>query len=160
VSAGVGQEELLNRGAAVASLAYNLSTVRPVELWAIGTMSEPGRWSAREGAGSPDNYNIPCVRIAANPLDPERIAAVLAHPMGARAMMFNLRSVSGGDVVKWAWEDHAVQRSAVKFRERMEPILNLEPEDIVLPGGMLGDGSSEPGQWLNKKMVELGLFAE
>jgi len=147
---------LLNRGAAVASLAYNLSTVRPVELWAIGTMDEIGRW----GDEAPDNYNIPCVRIAANPLDPERIAAVLAHPMGARAMMFNLRTADGDNSPNWSWGDYEVQRSAKKFRERMEPILNLEPEDIVLPGGMLGDVSSEPGKWLNEKMVELGLFAE
>jgi hypothetical protein len=152
VSAGISDSELQARGAAVAALAYNLSTVRPVELWAIGTMNEDKDYSTDES-----NYHIPCIRIAANPLDPNRVAALLAHPAGARALMFNLR----GDCrsfPNWAWEDYSIQMKADKFKERLTPILGLTEDDIVFPGGMLGDVASEPGKWLEAKMRALGLI--
>ena len=153
VSAGISDRQLEARGAAVAALAYNLSTVRPVELWAIGTMNEANDSSS--GAG---NYNIPCVRIAANPIDPNRVASILAHPVGARALMFNLRSDSSSEYINWAWEDYSVQQNADRFKERLQPIFNLTDDDLVFPGGMLGDVSHEPGEWLKAKMVQLGLI--
>lgn len=155
VSAGVSEQQLMNRGAAIAALAYNLSTVRPVELWAIGTMDEPKKASRPE-----DDYNIPCIRLAANPIDPNRIASILAHAVGARALMFNLRSVAKNESIHWAWADYSVQCNADKFKERMTPILNLEKDDIVLPGGMLGDIASQPGKWLKDKMKQLGILDE
>ena len=152
VSAGISSTQLQARGSAVAALAYNLSTVRPVELWAIGTMNEDKNYS--EDA---DNYHIPCIRIAANPLDPNRVAALLSHPAGARALMFNLRG-DGQSSPNWAWEDYRVQQDAKRFNERLTPILGLTEDDIVFPGGMLGDVASEPGKWLNEKMKALGLI--
>lgn len=143
VSAGVKEEQIVRRGAAVAALVMRMNEIRPVELWVC--------WGMRIR----HNDIIGRVKLDTTPISLSNIVAVLSTPQFCRGIMFaearsKARETQSG--IRWAW---GTEPSGQYHVQQMREALELEPQDIYLPGGYLSEASlfmRDPVAWVNSYM--------
>jgi hypothetical protein len=155
VSAGVKREQILNRGAALATFCQALALSRPVDLYVYAENDLPRE--QRPNSNSAENYRFDIVHIGLAPFDLPQIAACLGNPVFDRGLSFTLRGFSGG-AIGWPWGDHYILSDPIKYRERIAPILGLSDEDLVF-GGMSSEDDllRKPAEWLKRALKAYGL---
>lgn len=143
VSAGVNENELVRRGAAVAALAQRMSEERPTELYVADALGIGGRETA-----------IFSIRLDTCPINLAQAVAVFASSEFARKFAFNLCDAvtgeQGGAAFNGGW---GFGYPGVARGEKMREALGMEPQDILLQGGFLTDAAMmerDPVGWVNK----------
>lgn len=141
VSAGVSHDQLARRGAAIAALAVRLAEVRPVELWVSwGNMAS--------------SHTSVCgrVRLDTTPLSMANAVAVMASPMFCRGILFGEMwrqgKATSENSLPWAF---GYPSDADRTR-KLRAALQLEPQDIFIPGGHLTEAAqfmADPVAWVN-----------
>lgn len=150
VSGGVQTSTLAKRGAAVAALAMRLSETRPVELWAAwGGSMLVQRMQRRTRVNA-----LGRVKLDTNPLTISEVVAVMATPQFARNVLYceTIRQTGGsyGNDWNWAWD---MEPGRGDRTARIREALNLEPQDIFIPGGHLYENAqfaTDPVAWVEK----------
>lgn len=141
VSGGTRDYTIRARGAAVAALVMRLSETRPVELWAVGA-AKPER----------SETAVSFVKIGVHPISLATLTAVLTTPEFARGCMLTAARKAVGSTsldIDWGWYIH----DSEPRMERIRKELNLEPTDIMVPGGHLTEQDEiirDPVAWVNK----------
>lgn len=147
VSGGVPVRVLRARGAACAALAMALAETRPVELYAA--------WSMRPIAHRGRNHDvIGMVKLDSAPINLAEVTAVLTTPEFARSVLFAhaASAVNRAFIPKlhWGWQMDPMNAGRT---QRMRDTLNLDPDDIFIPGGYLSEMDqmiSDPVAWVHK----------
>lgn len=144
VSSGINDTMLVNRGAALAALVMRLSETRAVELWTL--------WGTTV-RGTAHVFGL--VQIETAPIDIAHVATVMASKDFARAIEFSAalqqaNARSQYESIEWNWGvDPTNGRRIAEIRN----ILELEPQDVFMPGGYLDDSQlmmNSPVEWVNK----------
>lgn len=126
VSAGVDAHDLARRGAAATALAIKLSEVRPVELWAAYGGHAAGRTT------------IGRVKMDTNPVSISNAVAVLSSRQFARAICFAPMIEAANYNTSIGWPQ-GIRGDA------MREALDLEPQDIYIPGGHISEADKFGG---------------
>lgn len=142
VSAGVSDNELVRRGAAVTAMAMRLTEERPVELYVALAMRK-----------SRTDY-CALIKMDTQPLDISVATAVFSSASFSRMIAFNWTLAVGATQqhnIRWGLDS---QPGKVR-EEAMRKVFNLEPQDIVLQGGYLTDAAlmqRDPVQWVHNQI--------
>lgn len=140
VSAGVKEAQLARRGAAVAALVMRMNELRPVELWAA--------W----GTQIKGHNALGRVRIDTAPISLANVVAVMSTPQFCRGVLFaeaRSKARSNTSSIKWAF---STEPGAPRHVLQMREALQLDPQDIYLPGGYLTEAAAfmrDPVAWVN-----------
>lgn len=142
LSAGVSERTAMRRGAAVAALAVRMAETRPVELWTAY-------------AGMPDRRKTVVIgtKVDLLPLGLGQALALMGGVGYARAVCFAVELQDYGrntDSIVWGWD---AMPGSTYYDDRLRKALNLNPEDILIPGGHLHESDlmlSNPVAWVNK----------
>lgn len=136
VEAGVNNEAVARRGAAVAALVMRLSETRPVELWAVDSARVPlpsQGWVER-------NYDAAfMIKIDTTPISISQLAAVFVEVSFARAISLSVSLMQAGsprkrDSIEFCWGFDPLS----PMRNRMmRAVMGLTDDDIYIPGGPL-----------------------
>ena len=146
VSEGVSHEKLIARGVAVLAFCLAMNNIRPVELYTI-CIGKPQNSKHKSGG-------IVC-RVPSKPIDLERATFMLCDPAYYRQLAF----IAMGDHVKsnnthiqWPWDNPP---TAPDHEPRMRELLDMQPEDVFMPGGYLFDQLmlDNPVQWV-RNMIQ------
>lgn len=148
VSGGASRKHMIRRGAACAALVMALNETRPVEAYAIAT-------NLFQGA---PKTTATVVRMDTNPVNLGQLVAVLASPQYARAVEYAAGShvignTRGCSVIGWGWRIVPTDRT---YTLKMRSVLDLNPEDIIIPGGYLSEGDlilADPVAWVEKYLA-------
>lgn len=143
VSAGVGQDELANRGAAITALAMRMAEERPVELYALGCMYS--RYT---------DYSF-LVKVDSQPINLAQSIAVFASASFARMITFSWASAVSNNAVDanilWGLvRAPGAAREAAICKE-----FDLAPQDVVIQGGYLPDAMTmrnNPAEWVHRQL--------
>ena len=143
-SAGVSENAIVERGAAIAALAMKMSEERPVELWAMGLSQEhhdSGFIAAQR------------VRLDCAPVSLAQCVAVFTSKVFARMVMFNhIQATVGVALASGGW----VLPAGSKVRDDyIRKVLELAPQDLVIQGGHLKDADKftrDPVAWVNAQL--------
>ena len=145
VSAGMDEDAIRARGAALAALAVVISRLRPVELFAAWGL---GNTYADKG----ESY-IGMVKIPTTPCSLSQAVAVMATEGFARRIAFTeIQKAREFDYGGWAIGYNTQDETRVqKFREA----IGLKAEDVFIPGGHLDYRSSiirDPVAWVHDQV--------
>ena len=149
VSGGVSQDELIARGVCVMAFVLAMNNIRPVELYTI-CIGKPSYSNKSSGV---------VVRVPSKPLDIQRAGFMLCDPAYYRRLAFmaicEQAKVSYNDagMLCWPW-DNAPTTST--HEPMMRELLDMDPEDVFIPGGYLFDElmRRDPVQWVKNKIKE------
>jgi hypothetical protein len=144
VSAGVGEDAIIRRGAAIAALVMRMSEERPVELWAsYHTVSH----------AIPEFVCTGRVQLDSHPISLAQCVAVLTSTSFARTVCFNhVSTVTGESLIGGGWEGTVGSEKRGKLLRRL---LQLEPQDVFMQGGYLDDAElfeRDPVAWVNAQL--------
>jgi len=147
VSAGVSQQELINRGVCILAFVLAMEQIRPVDLF----IALPHSHSRRPGV------YCPVIKIASRPMDLGRAVWMLTDPCFARRLFHTaINQLSGAGVRcgvgPWCWGDPQSANYEKNFRE----LLEMQPDDLLFKGGYLYDElmRTNPVAWVQKMVNE------
>ena len=142
-SGGIRAEDVRKRGCAILALVRALTTLRPVELWALVGLGRHGQACEI------------MTRISTTPLDLGRAAHMLTHPSVSRGLGYGyLQTVhhSGGD---WNFGNITLQRDTA--RELLMRVMNAAAEVLYVPPVYGTDKAiNEPVAWLKDMLKAHG----
>lgn len=146
VSSGVSNEELVNRGAAIAALAMRLSEERAVELYVCNGLNAA---NSRTGV-------VSAVRLDTSPINLSQIIAVLADESFIRQIVFSHTSYHSGAekyVIGTNWIGSMPGSSS--HIDAMNKCLGITKPDIFIEGGYLPDAhlmAQNPVAWVHQQV--------
>lgn len=145
VSAGVSHHQLIQRGVCILAFVLAMSNIRPVELYTI-CIGQP--YGATTGG-------IMC-RVPSKPIDLARACFMLCDPAYYRRLAFAAiadQSMSNQESVRWPWDDQPTTKT---HEPKMRELLDMDEQDIFMPGGYLFDKQmlDNPVQWVKDKIQE------
>lgn len=129
-SAGIAHEDLARRGVATLALSMALSSVRPVELYAVVGLG--GGWGESGGVAV-------AVRIPAGPLDLATACNTLTSAGFARGLGYSFCNEhgSGGD---WLFGIYpGDEGSRKRYVELLRAAVGAGPDDLIIPPTYLTD---------------------
>jgi hypothetical protein len=151
VSASISDEQIRQRGVAVAALAYLMASVRPVELVAFATL---GTTKALPGLdGDYRTYAaVPEIILGSSPLNIPLCTFALCEPSFLRRLCFAFREIHipANDHGPWAW--HLDPNSAT-MQSRLREVMGLTSEDLLINGTISADGKMrDPTVWVREQI--------
>lgn len=146
VSDGVSQDQLIQRGVCILAFVLAMNNIRPVELYTI-CIGKPGDVNTSGG--------IVC-RVPSKPLDLQRACFMLCDPAYYRRLAFAAMAEhckSNNSWVQWPWQNEPTTDT---HEPMMRELLDMQPDDIFMPGGYLFDNlmKTDPIQWVKNKIQE------
>lgn len=148
VSAGVSEEQLKKRGAALAALVMRMCEARPVELWVC--LADCGNMGYRANT-------VYMARLNSTPVSMSETVAVLGSIQFMRIINFSLSNYVGQNS-RYAGSGWAFGSPGPDGNERskkMRKVMDLDPQDILIQAGFLPDASlldSDPVAWVHKQL--------
>lgn len=143
VSAGVSNDEIINRGVAVLAFVMAMNTVRPIDLYVTST------WAFTGVQGTACNV----VKITTNPIDLARATWILTAREYVRRFSFAVTldimgKNSYGDSMPPGWHDYSY--SGPHWEQCLRQLLSINPQDVVLGGGSIYNEQvrSDPISWV------------
>lgn len=146
VSSGITTQELFDRGVAILALTMALSTIRPIDLYAVAMCDILADGHA---CGT-------ITRIETRPLDLARASWMLTSNGFARRLMHSgamyHRDTIYNTHAPFCW---GMSPNNPAYVSKFKSIVGMTPEDIFIPGGWLYDNlmKNNPVAWVNK-MIE------
>lgn len=149
VSAGVTQQQLINRGVAILAFVLAMELVRPVDLYAVSL------WSHDHNNGIHGSV----VKIASRPMDLGRAVWMLTAPTYARRLAFSAVNFGAGADASRQCSKPWIFNSAPTHKDylpKVRELLQLQPEDVFMKGGYLFDNLmlTNPVAWVTKMISE------
>jgi len=147
VSAGLSQEQLINRGVCILAFVLAMEMIRPVDLYIANHHSHSKK---------PGVYGY-LVKIASRPMDMGRAVWMLTDPTMARRLFHTtINDLSGANrqcgVGPWSWNERP---GSAEYQQKTREFFNLSPDDVFMYGGHLFDELmlNNPVAWV-KQMIE------
>jgi hypothetical protein len=144
-SAGVSQDQLLKRGAALLALVRVLSNLRPVELYATTML------------GSDTEAHITIVKIDTTPLDLARAAFMLSHPAYGRGLMYQYFRKVHHRPYQTDWP-YGGNRNLSRLASRAHELFGayLKTDKFLFLAGKHLTSIPDPVEWLKEMISKYG----
>lgn len=152
-SGGIDVKTMEERAAAIACLVLYLSAYRAVNLY-ITCFLQSTSGNVTKGTG----YYFPMVKLGTTPIDLPQLAWQLVHPFNARGILYTLGNY-GESGITWAEfkGKSSYKMDAKELRAVAAPILDLQPDDILIPDVKLRDKDmADPEAWAKTRLREMG----
>lgn len=145
-SGGISVGGLNARGIACLAFALAMNNIRPVEIYTTSSLGDDYKTSV-----------IAC-RIASSPMDMPRAVFMLTDETYSRSLNFGAANHLTGSRsmgARWGWSGVPTNE---EYIINMRKYLNMEPQDVYIPGGYLTDSLmlNNPVQWVKNMIAQHG----
>lgn len=145
-SGGLSVAQLNSRGVACLAFALAMNNIRPVEIYVTSSLGDGRKTS------------VIATRIASSPMDMPRAVFMLTDEAYSRSLNFGAANhLTGSNSMgsRWGWSGAPTDD---EYIANMRKYLNMEPQDVYIPGGYLLDHDmlNNPIQWVKDMIAQHG----